>query len=90
VPKILDRLVRQLEAKGKDASAAHAIATSQLQKHGVLKAGTQELTAKGAVRNAMSPAARARDRAAGATKGGPGPSAYRYDPKRNTARLKRS
>lgn len=64
MPKILERLVQQLEAKGKDKGSAFAIATSQLQKTGSLKKGTQELTAKGEQRSAMGAEGRAKDRAA--------------------------
>ena len=53
MPKILERLTSQLKAKGFSKGSAFAIATSQLQKHGVLKKGTQELTTKGKVRNSM-------------------------------------
>ena len=51
MPKILERLVSQLEAKGKSKKSAYAIATSTLQKSGSLKPGTQELTAKGKARS---------------------------------------
>ena len=47
MPKILNRLVSQLEAKGKPKKAAYAIATSQLQKSGNLKKGTNAATVKG-------------------------------------------
>lgn len=86
MPKILERLKNQLEAKGHSESSAFAIATSQLQKHGVLKKGTQELTAKGKVRNEMSAAERAKDRAAKA--GGGSPSSYTYSKKTNRATKK--
>ena len=63
MPKILDRLVNQLKSKGKDTSAAYAIATSALQKSGNLKKGTQKATPKGKKRGAMTPEAREKDRA---------------------------
>lgn len=63
MPKILDRLVSQLKAKGKGEQAAFAIATSALQKSGNLKRGSQEATAKGIQRGNMTPAARAKSRA---------------------------
>ena len=63
MPAILDRLVNQLQAKGKPKSNAFAIATKTLQKSGNLKPGTQEATTKGAKRGAMSPEARKQDRA---------------------------
>lgn len=88
MPKILERLVGQLEAKGKDKQSAFAIATSQLQKHGVLKKGSQELTPKGEKRQALGNAGRAKDRAAKYS-GNHKPSDYTYDPKTNYAKLKR-
>jgi hypothetical protein len=62
MPKILERLVGQLQAKGKNKSSAFAIATSALQKSGNLKPGTQQPTAKGVKRGNMTPEARAKDR----------------------------
>lgn len=87
MPKILERLVGQLQAKGQPKSNAFAIATSQLQKHGILKKGTQELTPKGQTRQDMGNAGRAKDRAAKAS--GHSPSAYKYNPRTNQATLKR-
>ena len=87
MPKILERLVSQLKAKGKSASAAYAIATSVLQKSGNLKKNSTEATAKGKRRGAMTPAARAKDRAAKKAKHKP--SDYKYDAKSNLATLKR-
>jgi hypothetical protein len=43
MPKVLENLVSKLQGKGMDKSKAYAIATSQLQKRGVLKTGTQKL-----------------------------------------------
>lgn len=83
MPKILERLVSQLQAKGMDKSQAYAVATSQQQKAGNLKKGTQELTAKGAKRQAMGAAGRAKDRAAKA--GGGKASDYVYSKKTNRA-----
>ena len=40
MPAILERLVKQLKAKGKSESAARAIAISALQKSGNLKKGS--------------------------------------------------
>lgn len=76
MPKILDRLVGQLEAKGKSKSSAFAIATSALQKSGNLKPGTQEPTAKGAQRGDMTPGERAKDRQAKVSGGKPGDFKY--------------
>ena len=64
MPAILDRLVGQLQAKGKSKSSAFAIATSALQKSGNLKKGTQKATAKGATRGAMTPKQRENSRKA--------------------------
>ena len=88
MPKILDRLVRQLKAKGMDDSAAYAIATKQLQKSGNLKKGSTEPTAKGTKRGNMTPAERAKDREATYSKGKHKPSDYKYNPKKNTSKLK--
>ena len=78
-PEILDRLVQQLMDKGKSKDAAYAIATASLQKNGVLKPGSQKLTAKGEKRNSMSAGERAKDRAA--KKDGNDPSEYSYNKK---------
>lgn len=87
MPAILERLVSQLRAKGKSKSSAYAIATATLQRSGNLKPGTQEATAKGKRRGAMTPAARAKDRAARKAKHKP--SDYKYNRKSNIATLKR-
>ena len=63
MPKILERLVSQLKAKGYSESAAFAIATKALQRSGNLKPGTKSPTAKGKVRGNMTPGQRAKDRA---------------------------
>lgn len=83
MPAILDRLVKQLMAKGKSKKAAYAIATSALQKSGNLKKGTNKATNKGKKRGKMTPAARAKDRAA--RKRGGSPSSYKYKRSNNTA-----
>jgi len=88
MPAILDRLVRQLKAKGFSAGSARAIATSSLQKSGNLKKGTVKPTKKGLARGKMTPAARAKDRAAKYSKGSK-PSQYSYNPKTNRATLKK-
>jgi len=85
-PDILDRLVTQLKDKGMDNDKAHAVARSQLQKHGVLKKGTDDLTAHGEKRNAMGAAGRAKDRAA--KKDGKSPKDYNYNPRTNIATQK--
>jgi hypothetical protein len=88
MPAILDRLVRQLKAKGKSAKAAYAIATSALRKSGNLKKGSTEATAKGKRRGKMTPGQRAKDRAAKYSKGKHKASEYNYNPKTNRSRLK--
>ena len=85
--KILDRLVRQLIAKGKSDQAAHAIATAVLQKSGNLKKGTTTPTAKGVKRGNMTPAQRAKDRAVKASGGKP--SDYAYNSKTNTTKKRK-
>lgn len=85
MPKIYDRLVSQLKDKG--VANPYATAQQQLEKFGILKPGTQELTAKGEQRNAMSPAQRAKDRAAKYS-GNHKPSEYSYNPKTNLAKLR--
>lgn len=87
MPKILERLVGQLEAKGMPKSRAFAVATNSLQKTGVLKKGTQELTPKGKKRQEMGAAGRAKDRAA--KRAGRKASDYTYNQLNNTARLKK-
>lgn len=86
MPKILERLVSQLEAKGKNKQAAFAIATSALQRSGNLKPGTQEATSKGTQRGNMTAGARARDRAV--KRSGGTPTQYSYNRKTNTTRKK--
>lgn len=87
MPKILERLVGQLQAKGMSKGEAFAIATKQQQRAGNLKPGTQELTPKGARRQEMGPAGRAKDRAAAYA--GRKPSEYGYNSRTNTATLKK-
>lgn len=85
-PPILTRLVSQLRAKGMPVPQARAVATSQLQKAGDLKKGSQEATPKGEKRGAMTPAARAKDRAAKYS--GNKASEYKYDATTNRATKK--
>ena len=89
MPAILDRLVKQLRAKGHDKQSAYAIATSQLQKAGNLKKGTQEATAKGKRRGAMTPGERAKDREVKYSGKKHSASDYKYDAKTNRATLKK-
>lgn len=86
MPAILERLVSQLRAKGKDKSSAFAIATATLQRAGDLKKGTQKATPKGAKRGRMTPAARAKDRAAKKSKHKT--TDYKYNKKSNIATLR--
>lgn len=81
--KILTRLVSQLKANGMPDGSANAIAISQLQKSGNLKAGSTEPTAKGIKRGNMTPAERAKDRAA--KESGGKPSDYKYNKFNNSA-----
>jgi hypothetical protein len=64
MPKILDRVVSQLKAKG--VANPYAVGVSAMQKAGNLKKGTIEATKQGVRRGAMTPAQRekARDRRA--------------------------
>lgn len=59
-PQILDSCVEKVMKSGKSKSSAFGICTSQLQKSGVLKSGTQELTDKGKRRSALLSAMRDR------------------------------
>lgn len=85
-PKILNRLIGQLEAKGKSPGQAAAIATSALQKSGNLKKGSTDATAKGIKRGNMTAAERAKDRAS--KDSGHKPGEYNYSSKTNRATLK--
>lgn len=87
MPKILERLVSQLQAKGQSKKSAYAIATSQLQKAGDLKKGSTQPTAKGVKRGDMTPGERAKDREAKYS-GKHKASEYKYNAKTNRAKLK--
>ena len=65
MPAILDDAVKSImkENPKMSESRAYAIATSQLQKSGDLKEGSQEATKKGDRRGEMSKATRAKTRA---------------------------
>ena len=89
MPKILDRLVKQLKDKGMSESAAYAVATKQLQKSGNLKKGTQEATSKGLKRGDMTPSERSKDRESKYSSGKHKPSDYNYNSKTNTSKLKK-
>lgn len=81
MPKILERLVKQLEAKGMDKDKAYAIATAQMKKSGNIDAHGKA-TPKGEKRGNMTPAQRAKDRAAKASGGKPAD--YSYKSKSNS------
>jgi hypothetical protein len=81
-PAIKQRLISQLKSNGKSTAAAHAIATSALKKSGNLdKSGCA--TAKGKKRGKMTPAQRAKQRAAKYSGGKA--SDYSYKAENNTA-----
>jgi len=83
MPKIVERLTRQLRGKGiKNAkSAAYAFLT----RAGLMSGG--KLTAKGKKRNAMTPGQRAKARASKAS--GKPTRAYKYNKRTNRATLRR-
>lgn len=83
MPKIVERLTRQLRGKGvkNPKSAAYAFLT----RAGLLSGG--KLTVKGKKRNAMTPGQRAKARASKAS-GRPARS-YKYNKRTNRATLKR-
>jgi hypothetical protein len=83
MPAILDRLVSQLKQNGKSEEEAFAIATASLQRSGNLKKGSTKATPKGERRGKMSPAERAKDRAA--KKSGGKASDYKYNKHNNSA-----
>lgn len=89
MPKILDRLVGQLQAKGMPADQANAVARDQLTKHGILHPGTDRLTFYGSTRDAMTPEQRAKDRAANTGRKLHEAKDYVYDPKTNRATLRK-
>lgn len=86
MPAILERLVKQLIAKGHDRHSAYAIATVALQRSGNLKKHSTKATAKGIKRGKMTPSGRAKDRASKLSH--KSPSRYKYSAKTNRATLK--
>lgn len=82
MPKIVERLVSQLKAKGMSESQAYAIANSKMKKAGNIDSHGKA-TKKGEKRGNMTPAARAKDRAA--KESGGKASDYKYNKKNNTA-----
>lgn len=88
MPAILDRLVRQLQAKGHSKGSAFAIASRGLQKSGNLKKGSNKATKKGTARGKMTPGQRAKSRASKAF--GKSPKSFKFNEKTNRATLKKS
>ena len=86
MPKILDRLVSQLKAKGKSEEAAYAIANSVLKKSGNLN-DKGEATSKGIARGNMTPGQRAKNRASKSS--GRPSSDYVYSSSTNRATLRK-
>ena len=62
MPKILDRVVRQLRAKG--VADPYAVGVAAMQKAGNLKKGSLEATKQGVRRGNMTPDQRAKARRA--------------------------
>ena len=86
MPKIIDRLVQQLKAKGLPQGKAWATAIKTLRKGGSLDR-KGELTKRGKERQAMGAAGRAKDRASKYSGGKHAPSDYTYNPITNRATL---
>lgn len=82
MPKIVERLVSQLTANGMEKDKAYAVAVKKMKAAGNLDSKGKE-TAKGKKRGEMTPAERAKDRAA--KKSGGKPSDYKYNKTNNTA-----
>jgi len=59
MPKILDKAVSKIQARGVPESRAYPIAVASLQKAGDIKKGHLTATKKGAARGAMTTAERA-------------------------------
>ena len=81
--KIIKRLATQLMENGMPEAKAYAVATKKMQDAGNVKKGSTKATAKGEKRGEMTPAERAKDRAA--KKSGEKPSDFKYNKKNNTA-----
>jgi hypothetical protein len=82
MPKIAERLTRQLRGRGE--KNPKELAYALLNKMGHMKGKT--LTPKGKARNAMTPGERAKSRQAKYSGGKP--SDYKYNPKTNQAKKK--
>lgn len=83
LPKLFERLKRQLASKGVKGAAGMAMAL--LKKRGQVNS-KGKLTSEGKKRQAMGNAGRAKDRAA--KKSGKSTNAYKYNAKTNKATLK--
>jgi hypothetical protein len=81
--KILKRLIYQLTQNGMDKKKATAVAISKMRKAGNIKKNSLEATDKGKKRGDMTPAQRAKDRAAKSSGGKA--SDYKYNRNNNTA-----
>ena len=82
MPAIVERLVKQLVANGMPKDKAYAVAHKKMKAAGnITKSGKE--TAKGKKRGKMTPAERAKDRAA-KSRGGK-PSDYKYNKHNNSA-----
>jgi len=84
LPKLLERLKRQLASRG--VKGAEGMAIALLKKRGQLDS-SGKLTAKGKKRQALGNDGRAKDRAA--KRGGGKASDYKYNPKTNRATRKK-
>jgi hypothetical protein len=84
MPKLLERLKRQLASRG--VKGAAGMAAALLKKRGQMSSDGK-LTAKGKKRQAMGNGGRAIDRAA--KKSGRKRSDYKYNPKTNRATIKK-
>jgi len=83
-PKILIRLTAQLRGQGDKNPSVNAL--KYLRKFGLIEADSLKLTEKGKIRNAMTPAERAKERQARYS--GNDVDDYTYDKKTNQATLK--
>lgn len=84
MPKLLERLTRQLASRG--VKGAKGMAAALLKKRGQMTSDGK-LTAKGKKRQALGNDGRAKDRAA--KKSGKSASSYNYNSKTNRATLKK-
>ena len=80
---ILKRLIKQLTANGMEPGKARAVAIKRMREAGNIEKNSTEATSKGKKRGKMTPAQRAKDRAA--KKRGGKPSDYKYNKNNNSA-----